>query len=286
MYPYSELIPLLKHTLSVSEYRLQKREVFSRYLGRASDQEALMGIVPCYLYAICPICQAVCSAYIDTYTLPSNQLPLTLDPVIVPPRGYPKGWATPCPHFLGIQTFLNLHNQEPKEVSTLHLYNGEVPLVTPWFLNDQDKGSVVLHALPVCRIVGNAFVPAYTRFFLTYFCADPAQILENIYSAQAEDARQEDDYQPYTIATAYQIFHQRHLPRKHDGWEQMTPPVRAYYEEKYDLSRWARIGKLGYLDFTDLKLHLGQNLELPAIYQQIAGRKYWHFWSDGQFYTY
>jgi hypothetical protein len=191
-----------------------------------------------------------------------------------------------CSHLLGTHEFFHLHGHIPAEVDELTLDSGEVPLVTPWFL-DKLGGCAVLHALPICRLEQGKLVPAYTRFFLTYFSQDPRQTLEATYALQAEAAK-DDSYYPYTIASGYGIYNTRGQMPAGDGWESMRDPTRAYYEEKYDLPRWARLGKLGYLDYTspELPLRIRDGLELPALYFPIEGRRYHFIWSNGKFRTY
>lgn len=285
--PYP-LTPLLAHWHLPAPLEAYLRakidpEAVSLYV-RYRRLDAYKRYLPVLLYARCPLCGARCENALDTGVLPTNMLDYTILYNALPSLNYPRSI---CPHLVGTHEFFHLHGHVPEEVSHLQLDSGEVPLVTPWFLDKLD-GCVVLHALPIGRVEQGRLVPAYTRFFLTYFSQNPRQTIEATYALQADSMARDDTYYPYTIASGYRVYHTgRELPVQ-DGWEGMNEKVRTYYEEKYDLQRWARAGKLGYLDYTstDLPLRISHGLELPDLYGKLAGRRYHFFWSGGRFRTY
>lgn len=284
-YPFTPLLAHMALPAPLDAYLDAKinpeaEKPYFRYRPLAAYKQYL----PALLYARCPLCGARCESAIDTGLLPTNMIDYTIMYNATPSMDYPR---PVCPHLVGTHAFFHLHGYIPEEVDYLELDSGEVPLVTPWFL-DKLGGCAVLHAVPVCRLEQGELIPSYTRFFLTYFCHDPRQLLQATYAMQAESVKSEDDYYPYTIASGYRVYHTGgHMPVG-DGWETMKDHVRAYYEEKYDLPRWARAGRLGYLDYSspELPLRIGEGLELPELYRDIQGRRYYFLWMNGRFRTY
>ncbi|HNB51663.1 MAG TPA: hypothetical protein PK530_06955 [Anaerolineales bacterium] len=205
-------------------------------------------IIPVYEYAECPICHSRITDPGDTYSirvwgrsyasdLKDSLFGLANATIQKTPSG------SRCPHFLGLANFTNLHGQIPDEVDGFLSITGEIPYITPQLLPSHLESYVVLHALPICRIENNQFVPRYTVFVISYFARNPAQVLQRIH-----DWQNSEGYERYVI---------------------LDPPG----SQSTDLRPWALAGKLGWLDYSqpDLPLVIGRGLTLPPIYQNIQG---------------
>lgn len=274
-YPYSDLLPLIQYPFSAQAYEEWIDKDFY-YLKPTPPA------IPTYIYARCPICKAVCQQPINIYSIHAKALELSIPKGIVLHGTGLNGKGISCPHHLGVQEFINLHGNLPTEVRDFHFDFGEVPYITPWFLPDDIESYAVLHALPIHQIVEGQFIPAYTRFMLTYFSVDSASILQRCYASQQEAMARDNEYYPYTLAAPYRSMHLYEYTT--DVIAQLPQKVKDYYEPMYDLSRWAASGKLGYLDYSsqELPLIIGKGVTLPTIYQAIWGRKYYHFWMGGR----
>lgn len=245
---------------------------------RAATEGRYLNFLPNYIYARCPICKQVCHEPIDTYSLPSNHLKISAHG----PFGndYPAH-PLPCKHYLGTHSFLNLHEQTPTfpdlpDRDAVTITFGEVPYVSAWLL-DEPSSYVVLHALPICAIEDETFVPRYTRYILTYFNSNPARLISRIYREHSN----EEGEVPWLTYEAY--YAGSKLTPPSTDLKFMTDQWREHYEPLYDLENWVSEGKLGWLDYTspELPLKFGQ---LPAIYHTILGRRYrfrWYTRDDG-----
>ncbi|MBZ0280193.1 MAG: hypothetical protein K8L97_05600 [Anaerolineae bacterium] len=275
-YPYPELQHLMQFPFSAQDYEgwIDKHLYYMRPVPPA---------LPTYIYARCPICGAIGQQQINVYSLHLKPLQFALQHGLILNPGASKRYGIPCTHYLGVHEFINLHDLTPHEVVDLYLASGEVPYVTPWFLPDDIDSFAVLHALPICQIVEQEFVPAYTHFMLTYFSADTDTIIKRCYDSQWKAIQNDDEYYPYTLAPAYRAS--RFTSYTTDIISELPQKLRLLYENYYGLSHWAANGKLGYLDFAspDLPLKIGKGLELPALYRNIPGRKYYFFWLKGKF---
>ena len=160
--------------------------------------------------------------------------------------------------------FLNLHGILPTEMLNIDNEAGGVPFITPWMMPENLETCAVIHALPICRIEGEAFVPRYTLFILAYFSPEPEAVIRQHYATEWERGKDDREFHPRSLGTPF-------IATSPDG------------QHLYDLQAWAQAGKLGYLDFTDptLPLRIGKHLQLPTLYQQIAGRQGAYRWRDG-----
>jgi hypothetical protein len=194
----------------------------------------------------------------DTYSLAAWNAHEILHQTLFVYEQYPR--PTPCAHFMGIHKFINLHDQVPTEKDYFANHTGEVPYLTPWFFPEDIKTQAVLHALPICRVDRDRFVPSYTVFSLTYFSQKPREVLRRHFQAEAKNLKDDPDYHPPTV---------------HPPWGG---------DQLYDLAQWAQQGKLGWLDVTQLglPLRLGQGAELPTMYRQIAGSRRVYTWRNGR----
>ncbi|MGQ0603749.1 MAG: hypothetical protein ACT4QE_18875 [Anaerolineales bacterium] len=267
-YPYPPLVPLLQFHRTPDEYRRLKALYLSSLVGGTkypSPVDEYWRIVPHHTYAYCPICRTQYREPADTHELrgwgPSQDLLQVLYGV---PGEYPTN--SPCPHFLGIHAFLNLHGNLPSEITYLENSTGEVPYLTPWFFPGDIESYAVLHALPICRIEADQFVPRYTVFSLTYFNQDPKLVLKRHYAVEAERGKNDPEYDAATVYPPGAIY---------TGREDET---------LYDLPSWAARGLLGWLDFTQANtpLQIGVGSKLPEIYQQIQGSRKTYVWRKGR----
>jgi hypothetical protein len=275
-YPYPDLQNLVQFPFTPQDYEgwIEKNHYYMYPTPPA---------IPTYIYARCPICAAICQQPINIYSLHFRSLELSIPHGMVLKGNGLNGRGIACSHHLGVHEFINLHGKLPHEVDYLVFDSGEVPYITPWFLPDDIESFAVLHALPIHQVLEGQFIPAYTRFMLTYFSVESATIIQRGYDSQRNAIKNDDEYYPYTLAQPYRLMS---LPTDTtDVIAELPKKFRDYYEPMYDLSRWAANGKLGYLDYSspDLPLMLGNGLTLPAYYQQIEGRKYYCLWQAGQF---
>jgi hypothetical protein len=271
-YPFPELLPLLRIERTAHEYRAVVAQLSYHYQKREATHRIYHNFLPDYIYAHCPICRQICHEPIDTYALPTNDLKFGAHGPFH--QDYPQAYPLPCKHYLGTHSFLHLHEQLPDEVPNplFPITFGEVPYVTPW-LFDGISAYAILHALPICRIENEKFIPRYTRFILTYFSSDPRALIDQVYEPQ-------QTLHPYLLASPFSLG--RNLLPPSIDLSFIPHKMRGKYIERYDLQRWAAAGKLGYLDFTSPKLFLkiGGNLQLPDIYRTILGRRYSFMWDS------
>ncbi|MDQ2809033.1 MAG: hypothetical protein M3Z04_19335 [Chloroflexota bacterium] len=256
-YPYPELLDLLQIDYSPSEYDALRRGAdFITLRYEAKKYTRYWAQLPQYMFAVCPICGIHFTEPADTYTLEAWGIPVlewahTLHPL---PRNFiPLPW---CSHFLGLQRFIQLHEQTPTELKRFLNASAEVPYLTPSYFAAGVPTYAVLHALPICRTEDNRFVPRYTVFALTYFTADEATVLTYHRSLDWINRAQNLEY--YTTPDF-------------DPPEPPTPANAA----RYDLAAWAARGQLGWLDYTDpvLPLRIGLGTPLPPLYEAIPGRR-------------
>jgi hypothetical protein len=210
-------------------------------------------VIPIYEYAECPICHTRISDPGDTYSIRAwggrNDLQNTLFGVqeFPPNIRFPVG--NRCSHFLGIAEFTNLFGRVPDEVDSFQQETGEVPFVSSELLPATVESYAVLHALPICRVEDNQFVPCYTVFLLTYFAKDPAAVLQRV-----KDRQNAEGYKDFRFL--------------------------APLGSSTDLSPWVTTGKLGWLDISksELPLQIGKGRSLPLFYQNIQGQNKEYHW--------
>ncbi len=272
-YPYPELLPLLQIQCAPSEYRrLTADTTLTRLQTNPQLYEAYWRIIPRYTYAYCPICQIRYQAPADTYSV-TGWLPHRhfFHALYVTQAGPLRQHS--CPHLLGIQLFVNFHSNLPTELTWFENQSGEVPYLTPWFFPPDIPGYAILHALPICRIEDEQFVPRYTVFILTYFSQSPHIVLERHYAAEWARGQGDSEFYPATVA-APGPYGYRLLRR----WRDTAAGA------QYNLSTWAAKGRLGWLDVTppELPLQMGPAVELPALYRSISGAQHEQLWRRGR----
>lgn len=261
-YPYPDLQPLLQFRCTAKEYQgiIRKYVNSSGYVRPFNVGEDYQQLPPWYVRSVCPFCHKTIQSPLDTYSLAGGD---EYEKFLYGEAKNFPGYADNCPHFMAVRHFLNLHGNLLKEVSYSSRENGEVPFIEDWCLPDDIASYAVLHALPICRVETDHFVPTYTLFTLIYFSQDPRRLITRYLDVLWELGGDDPDYRPA-------VFRRTSSDPQHDHF--------------YDLQLWAALGLLGYLDFTqpDLPLRIGVDTELPAIYRHISGRRYALRWSRGQ----
>jgi hypothetical protein len=198
-------------------------------------------------------------AKINTYHLKGNSGGQLIEP-------FPIYHATEsvqkrCKHFFGTHKLLNLHGQVPSEVDYLNNSEGEVPYLTAQLFPEDIPTKAVLHALPICRIAEDTFIPSYTLFILTYFSENPKGLLEHRYAAQKDIMEFDAEYYPAVVQ-----------------------PAGFVANDNYDLSRWVQEGKLTWLDpySPDLALQTDTHKPLLELYTAIVGNRKPTIWRQGK----
>lgn len=265
-YPYPPLLPLLQFRCTPDEYQ----RAIALHIRRGRIAKRSVGadywrIIPTYTYAECPVCHARYREPADTYSIRGwGSYGFLLKTLYAFERHYPT--RSHCPHFWGIHMFVNLHDELPGEIEDMVNHTGEVPYITPWNFSEDLESYAVLHALPICRIENDKFVPRYTVFSLTYFSRD-LDLLRRHFAALAKAEKVQDDPEYYPSLV----------------WPPGHVDKQQYDESLYDLTAWAERGQLGWLDVTraDQPLRLGAGLQLPEMYRHIEGRRWKYLWEKG-----
>lgn len=244
----------LQLALSPQEYaafRERYRTVSGGSYERAygdDDDPVFWGHIPEYAVVRCPLCGTPYTERMDTYSLRHWVLGVS-DAVYCECQKYS------CQHFVAVQTFIHLNGVVPTE---RRFFEGrsEVPYVMPIFVPDDPVSYAVIHSLPICRVEGDAFVPRYLAFMVTYFSQNPRALYH----------RRSQDWEPGIDR----------LPLMY------TPGEAAGIKEAWDLPRWVAEGKLWWLDLDrdDLPLRSGPAEEFP--YGNIEGIRKEFIYRDGK----
>lgn len=195
---------------------------------------------PIYLLATCPFCLQPNTEKMDTHSL----------------RGWWFNFAGGdigrkvfrCDHFALTEAFVHFHNQEP--AGLWGEYPAEVPHVIGYVL-EEGLAQAVIHAVPICRIEQEQFIPAYTAFLVTYFARqNPKQVRERVIKFNI-------DYVEAGLAI-----------------EIINPP--EGYEHWYDLAAYVARGELWWVDASDPALPIRTHDVAAFPYQDIHGRMHSH----------
>lgn len=231
-------VPLNQHLLKIE---LDSSAYQSLVVNRVRGQKRYLERLPDYVIARCPFCQRESREGLDTYSVTAWS------------RGSAGLWAfdhqtvlSHCEHFTLVEPFFHFHGLWPKEAKGL--FGPEVPYVIAHLL-ESNQCLAVMHALPVCRIEGNAFLPRYTLFLITYFSHEPEQSRRAVtkYNVQFTD-------EPYVPSPF--------LVETGKDWN--------------NLAKWVAEGKLYWLDSQSdsLPLQTGDLGRFP--YANITGRTFSH----------
>ncbi len=194
--------------------------------------------LPRYLIARCPLCGHEYQENLDTYTLFKWNRAANGKHVF-----HDKGNSVHCEHFVRVHHFINFNGIEPKEKG-FEILGCEVPHLMQTLLPDDVGSWAVMHALPICRMEEEGFVPQYTVYMLTYY-------------AGAQDV---------------EVLMDR-LRKTSPHWEAFYPPSRQSGELWWDLTHWVREGRLFWLapDLADLPIQRDGDAAFP--YGEIQGRR-------------
>lgn len=219
------------------------------------EQDKYSEVLPVYTYGRCPFCQESIQAKFDTYSLshfdtyapsPIYGLPHHVGDDLL--RNFYESIS--CEHYLGQANFLNFHGYKPPKGKRIRTY-GEIPFVPEYLFDSRYKErlenidiQVVLHALPICNILEQQFVPTITIFILTYFI-DKRDVFIQGYRKR----RGETD----------------------DGRLHLIPYKTSTYSTSI-LSSLNQKGYLSWLDYTQPDELPLRTDSLPSIYKNIQGR--------------
>ncbi len=238
---------LLKLELNVEEYR------------KFCDQDTYIKMqfntawfnLPAYMIARCPFCQEENVEHLNTYSLAQWRHTQW---------EFQAGFDTElviyhCPHFVMVQSFINFNGLKAWEAHGS--FGPEVPYVYGHLL-EKELCLAVIHALPICRIEDDAFVPRYNLFLVSHFSETPkdASRARRAFNAEwlDEEVSQAIILPPYTC----------------QHW--------------WDLRHWVAKSQLFWIDGTDSALGL-RTSDLNAFpYGDIASertkRQFWKKSSD------
>jgi hypothetical protein len=234
---------LLKLELSVDEYR------------KFCDQRTRIEIVqfnpawfnlPAYMVARCPFCREENTERLNTYSLAQWrhtqwEFQASFDSKLV---------IHHCPHFVMVQSFINFNGLKARDAHGS--FGPEVPYVYGHLL-EKELCLAVIHALPICRIEDDAFVPRYTLILVSHFSDRPSEADRAISDFNAE----------YMDIEALMAI--------------ILPPSTC--QHWWDLRQWVAKGQLFWVDGTDPALGLRTGDLDASPYGDIAGeranREFW-----------
>jgi hypothetical protein len=219
----------------MNQHLLQIELSPAEYQAFPSLQETYFHNLPKYVIARCPLCSATYSAHVDTYSLRYWYEPCYGESIS---GECEEGMR--CSHFVAIHHFVNLNGVMPTELHYKSL-GCEVPYVIPVFLPDDIKSYAVMHALPICRVEDDQFVPRYSVYMITYYSKEPSTLMERRWKISSSEC----------ILIGVGLL-------KRSSWK---------------LTRWVQSGKLQWLDpdVPGLPLRTGPVEAFP--YVNIRGRK-------------
>jgi hypothetical protein len=198
---------LLQIELSVEEYQQLAELRFS------FRPEPFLNRLPAYVIARCPICSIENVEGLNTYSL--HDWDMTSGESVFDYRLI----VHHCEHFALAQAFINFHGVWPAEAEGM--LGSEVPHVIGHLL-EKRRCLAVIHALPICRIEDDAFVPRYTLFIISYFSKSPKKAYDAVITFNV-------DYVEPGVA-----------------WPFIPPPDGC--EHWWNLRHWVSAGKLFWVD--------------------------------------
>jgi hypothetical protein len=180
--------------------------------------------LPAYVIARCPFCLTHNVEKLDTYTLRRWRI---RSQAVAESVFYYSLVVHHCEHFALVQSYLKFHGNLSDD--DLRVGGEEVPFVIGHLL-ESGRCLAVMHALPICRIEDNAFVPRYTLFMVSYFSEQPKEAIR--------------DVERYNIEWYNPVESILYLPLQ-------------FGEEKWaDLRYWVSAGQLFWVDGDDPDLGL------------------------------
>ncbi|MCC6603507.1 MAG: hypothetical protein IT327_09875 [Anaerolineae bacterium] len=222
---------LLQLDIPVKKYKRLMKQRFS------VSPEGSLNWLPDYAIARCPFCLSKNVEKINTYSLLGWSIRYGK-------AVYSQRLAgTHCNHFALVQSFFHFHNIWPKEASGQ--FCSEVPHIIGHLLENH-QCQAVIHALPICRIESDEFVPRYTLFIISYFSEQPQKAYDSVIAFNAK-------YVEPGVA-----------------WPFIAPP--EGYEHWWNLDYWVQKEQLFWVDANDpeLGIRTGDTTSFP--YGNIEGR--------------
>jgi hypothetical protein len=222
---------LLKINQTVEQYKTWIANKFPL------QDSAFLNQLPAYTFARCPFCSVENVERLNTYSA--------------------YGWSVSygravfnsrlvvhhCNHFTLVQSFFHFHGIWPAEAKGL--FGPEVPHVIGHLL-ESDRCLAVIHALPICRIEDQAFVPRYTLFMVSYFSERPEEAYDAVIKFSV-------DYVEPGVA-----------------WVFIPPPNSC--EHWWHLGQWVSTGQLFWVDGNDPALGIRTHDISAFPYIDITGR--------------
>lgn len=240
-------LELVQLDLEADTYREMMRE-WDENPGSVYVTAPIVERLPRYTLARCPYCNQPYQERIDTYSLrryvPQADRGRPLFGSDVPPNA--------CEHQVLVSYFWNFEGRTLEysrdELYNVHVFPPEAPhFLEPIFGTDEIETRAVIHALPVCKLVGENFVPSYTLYSMTYFSD-----------------------QPYYAETLMHAANYRF---------RLAPPdeLPQNIDHLFELEQYVRSGHLFWMegDASDMKRMSGEDGKFP--YANIEGRRqpYW-----------
>lgn len=160
---------LLKSDLSLDEYK----EVMPSVKYTANWHR-----LPSYVIARCPLCLTSNIEKIDTYSLFAWRWRMASS-LVSSSVFHLNLIEHHCQHFALNQIFFNFDKIPNEALKTA--ISRERDLYVVGHLLESGAALAVLHALPVCSILENEFVPSYTLYIVSYFSHQPRKVFETIH---------------------------------------------------------------------------------------------------------
>lgn len=210
---------LLQRNLTVEEYN---QEIMLSIRENSEWQR-----LPTYVIARCPFCSTKNIERLDTYTI--RRWRGRIDPVS-DHVFYHSLVSYHCPHFALAQIFFDFHNNlEFDKIRGSSIAGKTKPYVIGHLL-ESGRCQAVMHALPICRIENDTFVPSYTLFIISYFSERPKEARRDV-----------EKYNQYWAAAGEATLY---LPLQFGD---------SYWA---DLPRWVAAGQLHWVDGDDPELNI------------------------------
>ena len=131
--------------------------------------------MPSYVIARCPFCSAKIIEKLDTYTIDEWKWFVTTVSRFV---FHHDLVISHCSHFALAQIFFNFHGNLD-EVRGSSIAGKTKPYVIAHLL-ESGRCQAVMHALPICRIENDRFIPSYTLFVMSYFSKHPKETVRDV----------------------------------------------------------------------------------------------------------
>jgi hypothetical protein len=152
--------------------------------------------IPNYLVSRCPFCGLEYFAQYDTYSLAHTRSYTEFGRRIAAGDNY-EHETKHCEHFVAYQPF-NYLNEFDEVIERGKPYESDAPGVQPHLLPAEIESIAVIHALPVCRVEKNQFVPRFTKFLVVYFSPD-RRAIKLRWQNEGEPRDPDSDYEDVLI---------------------------------------------------------------------------------------